>query len=117
AGHAPGLPRVCAWVVQVFERSGANPRMGPELPRLYRATGLTDVGLGLYAPMGGPADRAGYDWVVDGMRSVLPLLEQYGIATAEEVGLDPLGARLRGDVEAGAPAMLPPHVGAWARKP
>jgi hypothetical protein len=91
--------------------------MGPELPRLYRAAGLTDVGLSLYAPMGGPADWAGYDWVVDAARSLLPLLEQYGIATAEEVGLDTLGARLRADVEARAPAMLPPHVGAWARVP
>jgi hypothetical protein len=35
----------------------------------------------------------------------------------EEVGLDTLGARLRADVEAGAPTMLPPHVCAWARKP
>jgi hypothetical protein len=111
------MRQVCAWAVRTFERSGANLRMGSELFRLYRAAGLVDVGLSLYAPMGGPADWAGHDWVVEGMRSILPRLEAYGIATAEEVGLDTVGARLRADAEAGVPVMLPPHVGAWARKP
>jgi hypothetical protein len=34
------------------------------------------------------------------------------------VGLETLGERLRADIEAaGALLKLPPHVGAWARKP
>jgi hypothetical protein len=111
------LRQVCAWAIRNFELSGANPRIGPELLRLYREAGLIDIGLSLYAPMGGPPEWAGHDWVVEVVRSILPLLETHGIASAEEVGLDTLGERLRADAEAGVPVMLPPHVGARARKP
>jgi SAM-dependent methyltransferase len=111
------LRQVYAWAIRNFERSGANPRIGPELLRLYREANLVDIGLSLYAPMGEPPDWAGHDWVVEVARSILPQLEAYCIATAEEVGLETLAERLRADVEAGVPVMLPPHVGARARKP
>jgi hypothetical protein len=115
---APVMRQLCTWAVRVFERSGTNPRTGPELLRLYRAAGFADINLSLSAPLGGSAGWAGYEWVVESARSVLPLLETYGIATAEEVGLDTLGQRLRAEVDAsGEPVLLPPHVGAWARKP
>jgi hypothetical protein len=72
----------------------------------------------LHAPLGWQVDWAGYDFLHASMQSMLPLLEKYGIATAEQVGLDTLRQRLRAEVAVtGAPAMLPPHVCAWARKP
>jgi SAM-dependent methyltransferase len=109
------MRQVCSWVVRCFERTGVNPRIGPELAALYRSAGLVDVALRLYAPMGDGPDWPGYEWVIQGMRSVLPAVEKFGIATAEEVGLETLGERLR--AESKAPVMLPPHVSAWARKP
>jgi ubiquinone/menaquinone biosynthesis C-methylase UbiE len=112
------LQQVYTWVLEVFERTGANARMGPDLFRLYRAAGLVDIQMVVHAPLGGAADWAGYNIVVEGVRSILPLLDHYGIATAEQVGLETLGQRLRAEVEeTGAPAMLVPHVCAWARKP
>jgi hypothetical protein len=120
AGACPAatiMRQVSSWVFQVFERSGANPRMGPELQRLYQAAGLVDIRLSLYAPMGGAADWAGYEVVVGGVRSCLPLLETYGIATAEQVEIESLSERIRAEAEAvDAPVLLLPHVSAWARK-
>ena len=51
-------------------------------------------------------------------RTLLPLMERTGLATAAEVGLDTLAARLREEVVAAdATVVPPPLIGAWARKP
>ena len=51
-------------------------------------------------------------------RTLLPLMQQTGVATAEEVGVDTLAARLRDEAVAKkAVLVLPPLIGAWARKP
>lgn len=111
------LHQVVTWGMAVFERSGATARMGPQLFRLYRAAGLVDIQMILHASLGGPADWAGYSWILESVRSVVPLLDRHGIATAEQVGLDTLEQRLRAEVEAtGAPLMLAPHMCAWGRK-
>jgi hypothetical protein len=51
------------------------------------------------------------------MRGVLPLLEQLGIATADELDADTLADRLEHDVKvAGGIVIWPPMVGAWSRR-
>ena len=50
--------------------------------------------------------------------SLLPLLVQFGIATAEEVDVDTLADRVRQEVAASkCPLALPVHVTAWAQLP
>jgi len=51
-------------------------------------------------------------------RTLLPAMEKYGVATAAEVGIETLAARLREDAtRRGGVVVVPPLVGAWARKP
>ena len=48
----------------------------------------------------------------------LALMERTGVATAAEVGVDTLAARLREEVVAAdATVVPPPLIGAWTRKP
>ena len=48
--------------------------------------------------------------------SFLPLFEQFGIATADDVGVDTLEERLKEEVRtAKLPLLLPPHITAYAR--
>jgi hypothetical protein len=66
---------------------------------------------------GGP-DSPVYDYVADALRSLVPMAERLGVATAAEIDIDTVAERLR--EEAGgrrACIMPPPLVGAWTRTP
>jgi ubiquinone/menaquinone biosynthesis C-methylase UbiE len=114
----PLLARLRTWAYRVLERSGAHVSMGMALHRTFVDAGLGPPAMSLHAPVGGAPDWPGFDYVADSFRSLLPLLGRYGIATAVEVEVETLAARLRAEVAASSmPYMLPPFVGAWARKP
>jgi ubiquinone/menaquinone biosynthesis C-methylase UbiE len=119
AGFLPPLAtRLWAWVYRVFERSGAHVSMGMALHRTFLDAGLGPPEMSLHAPLGGALAWPGFDYGADSFRSLLPLLEQYGIATAAEVDVETLAARACADVVTSRmPLMLTPLVGAWARKP
>ncbi len=74
--------------------------------------------LRLDAPVGGGEDWPGYAYVADTVRSLLPMLEQMGVAKAEDVDVETLADRLRAEaLEQHGVQMLPIVIGAWARKP
>ncbi len=114
----PIMSQLAEWGVEVFRRSGANVGMGLDLYGAFVDAGLPEPSLQYTAPVGGPETWGGYQFIAAAFRSLLPLLEAYGIATAEEVDLDTLAARLRAEVVASKrPLILPPHVTAWAQLP
>lgn len=72
----------------------------------------------LHAPLGCHPDWAGYAWLAESLRSVLPLMETFGIVTAPELQVETLAERYRAEVvRTGFPFMMLPMVAAWARKP
>lgn len=105
------------WVVQAVDATGARANMGLRLfttfvdadlpaPRV-RMDGIVDSGL----------DWAGYLWTAENVRTLLPALERYGIATPAEVGIETLAERLRVEVVAGGGIVCPVvQCGAWTRK-
>lgn len=116
--NTPLLNQLAEWGIEVFRRSGANVGMGLDLYGTFVDAGLPEPTLQYSAPVGGPAAWAGYQFIAHGFRSLIPLLEAYGIATAQEVDLDTLGERLRAEVVASKrPLILPPHVTAWVQLP
>ena len=109
------MNNLAEWLLAVFERSGAHLAMGGDLYRTFVQAGLPEPVLQFEAPMGGSETWAGYPYIAHSFRSLLPLLEEFGIATAEEVAVDTLGARVRQEVVASQhPVVLAPHVTAWA---
>jgi hypothetical protein len=92
--------------------------MGYKLFPTYRAAGLPDPELQADTIIGGGSDFAGYAYLAGIVRSVLPLLEKLGVATAEEVDVDTLENRLRQErMSSGGVVALQMVVGAAARKP
>ncbi|MDE0552792.1 MAG: hypothetical protein OXI24_01135, partial [Candidatus Poribacteria bacterium] len=72
----------------------------------------------LESPIGAAEAWGGYRYMVTIFQSLLPLLEKYRLATAEQVGLDTLAARLREEVVTSKrPFLLPLHVTAHAMLP
>ena len=114
----PLMNSLAEWLLAVFERSGAHMTMGGDLYRTFIKAGLPEPVLQFEAPMGGSETWAGYPYIANSFRSLLPLLEEFGIATAEEVAVDTLAARVRQEVEASQhPVVLAPHVTAWTMLP
>ena len=103
------------WALTVFERSGAHLEMGMDLYRAFVDAGLPEPTLHFEAPMGGPEDWSGYEYLANSFRSLVPLLEAYGIATADELDVDTLAERIQAEVAASKrPILLPPHITAYA---
>jgi ubiquinone/menaquinone biosynthesis C-methylase UbiE len=116
--ETPMMNQLAEWGVEVFRRSGANVGMGLDLYSTFVNAGLPEPSLQYTAPVGGPETWIGYQFIANAFRSILPLLEAFGIATAEEVDLDTLAQRLRAEVVASKrPLILPPHITAWAQLP
>ena len=105
------------WWSQLGERTGIELHMGYKLFPVYRAAGLPDPAILAETIIGGGQEFAGYAYLADVFRSVLPLLEQLGVATAAEVDIDTLADRLRDATVAGGGVIaLQSLVGAVSRK-
>lgn len=71
----------------------------------------------LEAAVGGGAGAPAFAWA-DVIASMLPLMERFGIATAEEVGPETLADRLLADLAALQGIVIAPLLfGAWSRTP
>ncbi len=115
---APLHQQVMQWTTPPPGRGGPDLQMGSKLHQTYLDAGLPAPQLRLDAPIGGGPDWPGYAYVADTVRSLLPMLEQMGIVTADDVGIETLADRLRAEVvDQRGVQMLPIVIGAWARKP
>lgn len=106
------------WGLKVFQQSGANIGMGLELHRTFVEAGLPAPVAHLEAPAGAGPAWVGYEFLKHAFTSLLPLIETYGIATAEQLDLETLPERLQQEAtSSGRLIMLPPHVTAYATLP
>ena len=113
----PLLRKLIDWECIVFEHTGAHIDMGTGMYRVFVEAGLPEPALHLETPIGGAAAWPGYEQRVATFRNLLPLIETYGIATAEELDIETLAERLRAEaVMSKQPVTLPPHVTAHAVK-
>ena len=115
----PGTPlmnQLYQWILDVFKHSGAHLDMGIGLYRAFVEVSLPPPKLHLHSPIGAAENWAGYRYMVTIFQSLLPLLEKYGIATAEQVDIKTLAERLREEVLLSKrPFFLPLHVTAHSR--
>jgi SAM-dependent methyltransferase len=103
---------------QTFAAAGLDYRTGLKLARIFRGAGLPAPQTLQSARVESGPDSPVYAYVAQVTRTLLPLMERTGVATAAEVGLDTLAARLREQaVAADATVVPPPLIGAWTRRP
>ncbi len=102
------------WCLQALQRVGLELRMGMKLYGAFLAAGLPAPQLRYEAAIGAGLQWAGYEHLTDTVRVLLPLILQFEIATAEEIGIETLTERLREEiVSRGAVARMPSLVSAW----
>lgn len=101
--------------MEAMRRLGLELRMGMKLYGTFLAAGLPAPLLRYEAPVGGGPVWQGPELLSDTVRALLPLILQFGIATAEDIGIETLSERLREEiVSGGEAAQLPSLVSAWS---
>jgi ubiquinone/menaquinone biosynthesis C-methylase UbiE len=106
------------WIAAALEQAGVEVEMGFKLRRAFLEAGFPEPRMELNAPVGGGPQWNGYEFAAGTIRTLLPLVERFGIATAEEVDIDTLADRLREETVASDGVVKPPDmVSAWAPKP
>jgi SAM-dependent methyltransferase len=116
--EAPLLQRTGTLINETFRRAGTEMEMGLKLYPAFIAAGLPAPAMRAERPIGGGPDFPGYRWMAQITRSILPLMEQFGVANAEDIDVETLVERLREEVVgSGGVVAMPTLMGAWARKP
>jgi ubiquinone/menaquinone biosynthesis C-methylase UbiE len=112
---APLHQQVIQWTTPPPGQGTPDLQMGLHLYQTYLDAGLPAPQLRLDAPIGGGVDWPGYAYIAETVRSLLPMLEQMGMVTPEEVDVETLADRLQAAVvhQRGV-EMLPIIIGAWA---
>jgi SAM-dependent methyltransferase len=110
--------QACHWILEAGRRAGLPLRIGLDMYTVFLNTGLATPQMGCEAVIGAGADWPGYEYWAETVRSLLPLILRFGIASAEEVAIDTLAERLRAEaVSQRAVVRGPDLVSAWAHKP
>ena len=114
--HCELVETSIARINQTFTRAGADVQTGLKLPQIFSEAGLPQPELLQMARLGYGEDSPAYQQITEIMRTLLPLMERVGVATAVEVDIDTLADRLCEEVVSNnATLVAPPFVGAWAR--
>jgi protein-L-isoaspartate O-methyltransferase len=106
------------WIRETFRRGGVHLDVGAKLYPLIRQSGLPGPTMRQDVLVGGGENlRAVYEHCTDMIRSLLPRMEQLGIATAEAVQVDTLAERLERETNASESQVAYMTVmGAWTCK-
>jgi SAM-dependent methyltransferase len=114
---APSYDQLCAWVVETFIRSGADPHMGDHLGPAFVAAGLPEPTMRSESLIGAGATAADVIGLkVDLARTMVPAMERHGVVSAAEVDIDTARERIRAEVGAAHSVVIGrAEVAAWAR--
>lgn len=104
------------WFMGAFERAGIHSDMGFALCRAFREAGLTEPTVTLQ-PMIGCGDEPRLPAMLAGIiRTVMPLIARFELASADAIDIETLEARLVDEGRRIGGAALGPVIGtAWAR--
>jgi SAM-dependent methyltransferase len=110
--------QVGLWIRETFRRGGVHLDIGSRLYPLFRRAGLPGPTMRQDVLVaGGEALRPLIEHCTGMIRSLLPQMEQFGIATAESVQVDTLAERLERETNAAESQVASvPVVGAWTTK-
>jgi SAM-dependent methyltransferase len=112
----PLYRQVFNWLYTTFEQSGAWMDLGARLPTMFVSAGLPAPCTWLEVVEIVGADTTTLTWLADTMRSLLPAIERFGVATAEEIEIATLRDRLLAEAAAaGGTVAGPTLAGVWTR--
>jgi 2-polyprenyl-3-methyl-5-hydroxy-6-metoxy-1,4-benzoquinol methylase len=105
------------WIVATIRGAGIPAEVGFGLRRTFLDAGLPEPELRLESVVAGGPDSVGYEWMAETVRSMLPLIVTFEVASEVEVGIDTLVSRLRAETTAaGGVVKAPDMVSAWTHR-
>jgi hypothetical protein len=114
----PEFVKCGRWITESVQRAGARIDMGMRLYHAYRDAGFVETQTEVSHLSGCGIQPGIITYFVETLRSMLPRIEQYGIATRDEVQIDTLAARMEAAARTTDPQWVGTrYVSAWARKP
>jgi len=96
----PLATRALTWVQAAFGSVGIQAELGPSLWQVLVDAGLKPAGMTSIQPHFGPADPDGRALLPGIVRTLLPVIESTGVASAAEVDVDTLQRRLGEEFDA-----------------
>lgn len=113
----PTYERVCKWISSTIEAAGARTRLGTGLAPLFEAAGLPPPSLRLESVIAsGPAAIDVVHLVTDLVEILMPSMEQFGVATKDEIGHADLVDRIMVEIGTAGTLIGRAEVGAWTVK-
>jgi ubiquinone/menaquinone biosynthesis C-methylase UbiE len=118
---SPTLTKLWGWMSAACARAGIELNMGLKLRQTLLAAGFVAPELLLTSWVSGGSEAPTYEYLANTIRSLLPAILKFGIATAEDVEIETLEARLRAEIVASdgaiVPSLLVGGVGRWPGRP
>ena len=104
------------WIREAVGRAGLDPHLGMRLYSVFLDAGLPAPEMRSDAVVGAAPDWIGYEVIAGTVRSLLPLILKFGIATEQEVAIDTLASRLQVEiVSQRGMGRGPDVISAWTR--
>lgn len=111
----PLVTQALSWLVEAFAGAHIDPALGPRLWTVGLEAGLHPQGMIGVQPHFGPDDPDGSAILAGIVRTVLPLIERTGAATAADVGPDTLQQRMSEELASAASVFAHPILmSAWS---
>jgi SAM-dependent methyltransferase len=114
---APTYDRCCRWIIAAANLGGSNWNMADKLYGVFVDAGLPAPTMRMTTFIGGGTDAG--EWlraVAQIADTLLPAMEEFGVATAAEVGLATLAERMTQEVaELNSVIFGRSEIGAWSR--
>jgi ubiquinone/menaquinone biosynthesis C-methylase UbiE len=110
------VERVRFWLREAFRLGGVQLDAVSQMSRYFYEAGLGWPETSIHTTVSSGPDGFGPDWIVSTLRSLASLLEKGGVATASELGLDTLAARVRESCANGAASVVTVNGGVWVRR-
>jgi SAM-dependent methyltransferase len=105
------------WLIETFSRAGVDPDLGMRLPQIFTAAGLPLPQLIVGTNASAGTQTEGPELFAQTVWSLLPMSERLGVARADEVQPETLGARLSAQLASRNGVLIAPLLmGAWATK-
>jgi SAM-dependent methyltransferase len=115
---APTYDRVITLMRQALRAAGSDTELGLKLKGVFSDAGLPTPDFRFESLVAGAAAHPAYHIVTEVTRSLLPVIERCGLASASELDLDTLADRMQEEVTARNGVIVSPAlVGAWTRTP
>jgi len=109
--------RCCHWMLEGFRLGGSEIDTAYRMHETFCAAGLPAPTMRMHVPIGGvPGALEWLHMLVGMIRTLLPVIEQHGVATAAEIDIETLAERLCRDVAASGSTVLGrADIAAWSR--